>query len=188
MEWKGIESRSGDFVLSMERISLYGRNWLCIAIVCTLFAASGCTTSATRSNTASIVRVTKPESCSCCKPWVKYLEANGFKVEVTELADLAATKKSLGIPDHLKSCHTAEVAGYVIEGHVSASDIRVLLAKRPKILGLVVPGMPAGAPGEPGGDVKPYDVLALRADGGTYIFAHHDPAHEDAAESAESSQ
>ena len=82
-------------------------------------------------------------------------------------------KRRLGIPGNLASCHTAEVEGYVIEGHVPAADIRKLLKQHPKVKGLVVPGMPAGSPGMEGGRHTPFDVLLLNEDGTTSIFSSH---------------
>ena len=93
------------------------------------------------------LRVSKDPNCGCCSGWVDHVRASGFSVEVVELADLAPLKARLKIPNRLASCHTSEVAGYAIEGHVPASAIKRLLAERPKAIGLAVPGMPVGSPG-----------------------------------------
>lgn len=79
------------------------------------------------------------------------------------------------MPSKLQSCHTAIVDGYVIEGHVPAEDIRRLLAERPTVTGLAVPGMPVGSPGMEvdGFADEPYDVLAFDTDGTTEIFASY---------------
>jgi hypothetical protein len=81
----------------------------------------------------------------------------------------------LGVPQAVRSCHTAEVAGYLVEGHVPASDIRRLLAERPNVAGLAVPGMPANTPGmaDPGVPVGDYDVIAFQKKGPTRLFARH---------------
>ena len=122
------------------------------------------------------VEVWKSATCSCCGAWVKHLEANGFAVTVNA-ADpgmLATIKRQAGIGAKLASCHTAKIAGYVIEGHVPASDIKRLVAEHPDAVGLTVPGMPAGSPGmEQDGEFEPYDVLLLKRDGTTTVFAHH---------------
>ena len=94
-----------------------------------------------------LVRVTKDPSCGCCDGWPEHIEAAGFPVQVVESADMDTLKQRLGVPADLVSCHTAEVDGYVVEGHVPAAAIRRLLAERPKATGLAVPGMPAGSPG-----------------------------------------
>jgi hypothetical protein len=79
--------------------------------------------------------------------------------------DMAAIKRRLGVPDDLASCHTAEVAGYVIEGHVPAGALMRLLELRPKVIGLAVPGMPAGSPGMEGGTPEVYEVFLFDKDG-----------------------
>jgi hypothetical protein len=122
------------------------------------------------------VEVWKSATCSCCGAWVKHLEANGFAVTVnaTDPSMLAKIKRQAGIGDKLASCHTAKIAGYVTEGHVPAPDIKRLVAEHPDAVGLTVPGMPVGSPGmEQGGEFEPYDVLLLKRDGTTAVFAHH---------------
>lgn len=91
--------------------------------------------------------VNKDPNCGCCDGWVRHLRANGFSVDVIETADLVPLKTRLGVPEALQSCHTAEIGGYVIEGHVPAATIRRLLKEKPRATGLAVPGMPASAPG-----------------------------------------
>jgi hypothetical protein len=93
------------------------------------------------------VAVTKDPSCGCCGKWIEHLKEAGFPVEVTESADVNRVKVRLGVPKALASCHTAEVDGYVIEGHVPAPAIKRLLTERPQAKGLAVPGMPVGSPG-----------------------------------------
>ncbi|MGH1569799.1 DUF411 domain-containing protein [Methylobacterium sp. P31] len=92
------------------------------------------------------VAVTKDPSCGCCEKWVAHLREAGLTVTVTE-GPVNPVKVRLGVPRDLASCHTAEVGGYVIEGHVPAGAIKRLLAERPKATGLAVPGMPVGSPG-----------------------------------------
>jgi hypothetical protein len=93
------------------------------------------------------ITVTKDPSCGCCGEWVKHLRAAGFPVETIDTPALNRVKTSLGIPPELFSCHTAQVGGYVIEGHVPESAIRKLLDEQPRAKGLAVPGMPVGSPG-----------------------------------------
>ncbi|MGU3404990.1 DUF411 domain-containing protein [Methylobacterium brachiatum] len=92
------------------------------------------------------VAVTKDPTCGCCEKWVAHLRENGFTVTVTE-GPVNPLKVRLGVPRDLASCHTAQVGGYVIEGHVPAGAIKRLLVEKPKGTGLAVPGMPAGSPG-----------------------------------------
>ncbi|HEU0017468.1 MAG TPA: DUF411 domain-containing protein [Methyloceanibacter sp.] len=127
-------------------------------------------------DTPSSIEVWKSATCKCCGAWVKHLEANGFAVTVndTGTSALAALKRQAGIGDKLASCHTAKIDGYVIEGHVPGSDIKRLVAERPDAIGLAVPGMPVGSPGmEQGDEFEPYDVLLIKKDGGTEVFASH---------------
>ncbi len=91
--------------------------------------------------------VTKDPSCGCCRGWAEHVRAAGFPVEIVESESLNRLKTRLGVPQDLASCHTAEVGGYVIEGHVPAAAIRRLLDERPAATGLAVPGMPVGSPG-----------------------------------------
>ena len=119
------------------------------------------------------ITVYKTPTCGCCKDWVKHLEKNGFTPKPHDLNDLSETKDTLGVPDALRSCHTAVIGRYVIEGHVPADLIRKVLADKPtNILGLAVPGMPAGSPGmEVPGRKDPYDVIAFTRDGKRSIYA-----------------
>jgi hypothetical protein len=92
------------------------------------------------------VAVTKDPTCGCCEKWVAHLRESGFTVTVTEGA-VNPLKVRLDVPRDLASCHTAQVGGYVVEGHVPAGAIRRLLAEKPEGTGLAVPGMPVGSLG-----------------------------------------
>jgi hypothetical protein len=121
------------------------------------------------------ITVYKSKSCGCCAAWVKHLEANGYTPLVHDEEAMDPLKDKLGVPADLRSCHTAVAGAYLIEGHVPAADIKRLLAERPKVAGLAVPGMPPGTPGmaqteeESGG----YTVLAFQSDGSSRTFASH---------------
>lgn len=118
--------------------------------------------------------VYKSPTCGCCKNWISHLKQNGFKVEAHDVKDVAPYKEELGITPALASCHTAVVDGYVIEGHVPASDIKRLLRERPDVRGLTVPGMPVGSPGMEQGNVKqPYNVISFDKNGKNRIFSSH---------------
>lgn len=123
------------------------------------------------------VEVWKSPYCGCCKDWIAHLEGAGFAVRVHEVGDLDGARRRLGMPERYASCHTARVDGYLLEGHVPAADIRRLLAERPQAIGLAVPGMPVGSPGMDGpaygGRRDPYDVLLVRGDGRTVVFASY---------------
>jgi hypothetical protein len=124
---------------------------------------------------AGVVQVFKSPTCGCCSEWIRHLEENGFTVEARDIANMMAVKSELGIPGELGSCHTARIDGYLIEGHVPAQDIQRMLAERPEIRGIAVPGMPVGSPGMEveGRPADRYDVVAFDAAGRTSVFASH---------------
>lgn len=121
---------------------------------------------------ADVVTVYKSPTCGCCGDWVKHIRANGFKVEAHDVNDVSPMRRRYGVPGSLASCHTAVVAGYAIEGHVPAADIKRLLRERPKVVGLAVPGMVIGSPGMEQGAPQPYETLAFDAQGHR-VFARH---------------
>ena len=107
--------------------------------------------------------------------WVSHLEENGFKVKTTDVPDINRVKQVAGVPRQAGSCHTAIVDGYVIEGPVPAEDVKRVLADRPAVRGIAVPGMPIGSPGMeiPGREPEPFDVLAFDENGQLTHFASH---------------
>ncbi|HEX6965871.1 MAG TPA: DUF411 domain-containing protein [Gemmatimonadaceae bacterium] len=121
------------------------------------------------------IDVKKQVGCGCCTKWVEHLRANGFDVTAAEDPNVDQFKDQVGVPPALRSCHTATVEGYVVEGHVPAADIKRMLAQRPAIIGLAAPGMPMGSPGMemPGMAPDPYDVIAFGKDGKTRVWAKH---------------
>lgn len=126
------------------------------------------------SQAAPTIEVYKSPTCGCCKDWVSHLKENGLNVKTYDTRNVNPFKMRLGIPQHLTSCHTAVIDGYVIEGHVPAQDIHRLLKERPNVLGLTVPGMPVGSPGMEMGDRKdPYAVLTFDQQGKTTRFSQY---------------
>jgi hypothetical protein len=118
------------------------------------------------------VVVYKSATCGCCNSWVEHLRARGFRVTTHDVPDLAEVRRRLNVPERFASCHTAKVDRYVVEGHVPAREIERLLAMRPRMDGLAVPGMPIGSPGmEHGPRRDPYDVVAFNAAGESSAFA-----------------
>jgi hypothetical protein len=114
------------------------------------------------------VVVYKSATCECCGRWIEHLERAGMRVSVHVVENLAEPKARLGVPARLGSCHTATVAGYALEGHVPIEAIQRLLAEQPDVIGLAVPGMPAGAPGmETPTPPQPYQVLSIGRNGET---------------------
>jgi hypothetical protein len=120
--------------------------------------------------------VYKTSTCGCCSMWVDHLKANGFQVETKDVSsdEVRAVSKAAGLKDDGASCHTAKIGGYVVEGHVPASDIQKMLKEKPAIAGIAAPGMPMGSPGmEQGGAKEAYDVVAFTKDGKTSVYAKH---------------
>lgn len=122
---------------------------------------------------AETVEVYKSPYCGCCGKWVEHLRQVGFEVRTHDVNDVPGARKQLGMPDQLGSCHTAKVAGYVVEGHVPAADIQRLIKEKPKAIGLAVPSMPPGSPGMEGPKPMPYNTLLVRNGGDTEVFAKH---------------
>ena len=123
---------------------------------------------------AATLLVTKSATCGCCKHWVEHMKKAGFTVKVNEVQNVTPTARRLGVPDELRSCHTSEIGGYAIEGHVPAADVKRLLATRPKAAGIAVPGMVVGSPGMEHGDHRePYQVILFDKAGKTRVFASH---------------
>ncbi|WP_281967371.1 DUF411 domain-containing protein [Roseovarius nanhaiticus] len=125
------------------------------------------------------IHVLKDRNCGCCGAWVDILRANGFDVSTENSFGTLLIRHKLdnGIPQAMTSCHTGEIAGYFIEGHVPPADIRTLLDERPDAVGLAVPGMPYGSPGMgPEDKREAYDVYLIRRDGSTEIFARYEAA------------
>lgn len=124
---------------------------------------------------AQTVEVFKDAGCGCCGGWVAHMQRNGFQVNATDVEPerMEQVKQRAGVTADLASCHTAFVEGYFVEGHVPAEDVARLLAERPDAAGLTAPGMPLGSPGMEGAGAEPYQVLLVRADGTSEVFASH---------------
>jgi hypothetical protein len=122
-----------------------------------------------------VVVVYDSPTCGCCAKWVEYLHEQGLSTEVHQEADMTQLKDRLGVPRAMRSCHTAQVGEYIIEGHVPVEDLKRLLEERPSVAGLAAPGMPPSSPGMavPGAPVEPYDVIAFQKDGSAWTYARH---------------
>jgi hypothetical protein len=147
------------------------------SLVASFFLAvvvSGCSPTTAESSLPNVT-VHKSATCGCCKVWVDRLREAGFPVEVRDVDNLNDVKQRVGIPYGMGSCHTAEVDGYFVEGHVPMADIKRLLRERPDAKGLTVPGMPAGSPGMevPSGRVDAYEVILVGRDGSTSVYSRH---------------
>ena len=143
-------------------------------VLLSLVATASAPIAAPSASTKPHIEVWKDPNCGCCKSWIENLRQHGFDVAFHDTSDVASVKDRNHVPDDLRTCHTAVVNGYVIEGHVPAADISRLLAEKPAIAGLAVPGMPAGSPGmEMGGRVDHYQVIAFTRAGAQRVYAIH---------------
>ena len=116
----------------------------------------------------------KDPNCGCCGKWAEHMRENGFSVKEISSAEMGAVKRAAGVPQKLGSCHTAKVGGYIVEGHVPASDVKRMLTEQPAIVGISAPGMPLGSPGMEGPyPADRYDVISFDGEGRTAIFSSH---------------
>lgn len=138
-----------------------------LVVALSLFAGSNLAQAAER------VEVFKSPYCGCCEKWAEHMRKAGFEVVTRDVNDVPAARKATGMPERFGSCHTAKVAGYVVEGHVPATDVQRLLKEQPKALGLAAPGMPQGSPGMETNQPQPYNTLLVQADGSHRVFAKH---------------
>jgi len=136
-------------------------------------ATAAATPAAAIAADTTLVTVYKTPTCGCCKAWVEHMRENGFRVVAIDTNDVTPVKERHGVRQDHASCHTATVGGYVVEGHVPAADVRRLLAERPAITGLAVPGMPMGSPGMEGPRSERYDVIAFTRGGHDRVYASH---------------
>ena len=141
---------------------------LCLVVVALCLVAS------TAGAEQPTIRVYKTPTCGCCQGWADYLSRKGFQVITEDHRDLSAIRERLGITDpRLLSCHTAEVDGYVVEGHVPADDIHRLLTEKPEVVGITAPGMPTYSPGMASEEPRGYDVLSFDGDGEIDVFSSY---------------
>lgn len=113
---------------------------------------------------AGLITMRKSAACGCCTKWATRMREAGFTVEEVIEADMAAVKTRLGVPKAMQSCHTAQIDGYIVEGHVPADAIHRMLAERPGFVGVAAPGMPKGSPGMEGGEAEVYPLYLFNAD------------------------
>ena len=113
----------------------------------------------------------KDPYCGCCTAWAEHMQKNGVALQSRNEADMSTVKAERKVPADLRSCHTAEIGGYVFEGHVPADLVKKVLKDKPKIVGLAVPGMPMGSPGMEGPSKQSYQVLSFDEQGRRSVYA-----------------
>lgn len=116
------------------------------------------------------VTLYKNPECGCCDGYADYLRHHGFAVSAKATPDLSEISRKAGIPSDLQGCHTAFIGDYVVDGHVPVEAIKKLLAERPGIKGITLPGMPEGSPGMAGTKMEPFKIYAVDQDGKSSVF------------------
>lgn len=126
---------------------------------------AGCSNKAAEPLSGQEITVFKTSNCGCCEVWAKYIGKEGFKVDVQTVENLNSIKAELKIPLQLQSCHTAKIGDYFVEGHIPAEAIEKLVADKPDIAGIAMPGMPSGSPGMPGRKTGEWIIYSIHHDG-----------------------
>ena len=121
-------------------------------------------------NAKAKATIFKSESCGCCDLYISYMDKKGFDVEAVQMDDISPIKEKYKIPAKMQSCHTTIIGDYFVEGHMPEEAINKLLAEKPDIAGIALPGMPSGSPGMPGAKRGPFIVYAVNKDGSTAEF------------------
>lgn len=103
----------------------------------------------------------KSPSCGCCGQYATYLKGEGYGIAVEGVEDMSVIKEQYGVPYELGSCHTMEVEGYVVEGHIPEEAVQKLLSERPDIKGIGMAGMPSGSPGMPGPKTSDFIIYEI---------------------------
>ncbi len=144
-------------------------SWVAIAFMIWLATTTG----VQAANLPAAIMYRDP-NCTCCGGWMKHMQSQGFQVKNVPTADMISLKQQYGVTDDLASCHTAIIDGYVVEGHVPSDDIKRLLAQKPDIKGIAVPGMPVGTPGMESGNIHDsYAVVSFDKQGQTKVFKQY---------------
>lgn len=143
-----------------------------IVILATILIVVGCTSTPTIKKTSIEEKITvfKSASCGCCGGFAQYAEGQGFNVDVKIVDDLDTVKEKFKISDEMRSCHTSQIEDYFIEGHMPTEAIEKLMAEKPDIAGISLPGMPPGSPGMPGKKNGVWTIHAINHDGSTSEF------------------
>ena len=152
---------------------------LFVALAVVVAAAVPVVQGQTQRTAGPSVDVFKSATCGCCAKWVEHMRNAGFTVHVSDLAEpeLQKIKARYGVPASARSCHTARVEGFTVEGHVPAAEVKRLLKEKPAVMGIAVPGMPLGSPGMEVSGVKahPYNVLTFDKQGATTVYSVQKP-------------
>lgn len=138
--------------------------------LCTLVAVAALPVAGTALAAGENMVVYKDPTCGCCHAWADAMKKAGFSVKAEDVADIDVVKDRFKVPADLRGCHTAVVAGYYLEGHVPLEAVTRLLAERPEVAGLAVPGMPSGSLGMGEDSGASYDVMSVGKDGTSNLY------------------
>jgi len=128
--------------------------------------AGGGSPASGNSNSAGLQAVLyKSSSCGCCGVFGSYLQGKGVNLQIVTQDDISGIKRKAGVPSALQSCHTTIIGDYFVEGHIPKEAIDKLLAEKPDIAGIAMPGMPSGSPGMPGAKQGPFVIYSVNNDG-----------------------
>ena len=142
-----------------------------IALLLAVVIIAGCSQAKNGIDKKGInVTIYKSELCGCCGLYINYLDDQGYNIKVIKMDDLTSLKEKYNIPSTMRSCHTAEVGGYFVEGHMPQEAIQKLLTDKPDIAGIALPGMPSGSPGMPGAKQGLFIIYAIGKDGTSTEF------------------
>jgi hypothetical protein len=133
--------------------------------LCTMVAVAALSVTVTALAAGESMVVFKDPNCGCCHAWADAMAKAGFSVKAEDVADIEVVKDRFKVPTDLRGCHTAVVAGYYLEGHVPLEAVTRLLAEKPDLAGLAVPGMPVGSMGMGDSASASYDVMSVGTDG-----------------------
>ena len=126
-----------------------------------LGSIAAATTPSWAAESASQITLYKDAQCDCCGAYADYLRDNGFAVAIVETPHLPMMYARYGVPSAFQSCHLAMVDRYLAVGHIPVDVIKRMLAEKPSITGITLPGMPAGSPGMGGSKTEPFKIYAL---------------------------
>jgi len=136
------------------------KNFKFLPILGLALLIAGCDTNAAPKETITLY---KSYTCGCCNGWKDHMISNGYKVKVVNMQDedMPGIKRKYGIPSSIKSCHTAIIGDYVVEGHIPSKVVDKLLTEKPAIDGIGMAGMPSGSPGMPGSKNEPWKIYSF---------------------------
>lgn len=139
-----------------------------------VFLLAGCDTSGSpEALEGRTVTVYSSPTCSCCARYVDYLEEKGIRVEsvTRSRGELGRLKTKHGVPRRARSCHTALIGDYFVEGHVPLEAIDRLIEQEPDVAGISLPGMPRHSPGMGRSVGKTLRVISVDERGRTDTFS-----------------